>query len=114
MANGVAGLHGHGGAGAVAASDAGKRFRPGGATPEGLASPPASDATAQAQATLEYWTPERMRQAIPMPMPSVAPSGDDVVREGSLPADAVPTLIPGWPGQGTPAGSGCAHRDLCG
>jgi len=82
------------------------------ATPEGLASTPASDVAAQAQATLEYWTPERMRQAIPMPMPSVAPSGDDVVREGSLPADAIPTLIPGWPGKGPQPGPD-ARIEIC-
>jgi len=58
---------------------------------------------AQAQAIRDYWTLERMQEAIPMPFPEALVTGDDVESSAAaeLPPDALPGFAPGWrPGLG--------------
>jgi hypothetical protein len=62
------------------------------------------DISAQAQAVLDYWTPERMRRASPKPFPAVPITGAEVPidAEAELPPDAYPGFAQGWrPGLGS-------------
>lgn len=62
--------------------------------------PGPDDAAAQAQTTLQYWTPDRMEQATPMPLIKAVPQGE-AAAERALPADEAPRYTPGWkPGSG--------------
>lgn len=58
-----------------------------------------------AEEVISYWTPERMRDAIPMPMPKAIIRGDEPVVSPThgLPEDAYPGYAPGWdPNSGLP------------
>jgi V8-like Glu-specific endopeptidase len=64
---------------------------------------------AQAQAIREYWTPERMRGATPMPFPAAPVTGAEVTTsaETELPPEAYPGFAPGWrPGRAPQPDSG--------
>lgn len=52
----------------------------------------------QAQAIMDYWTPERMRQALPKPFPAALATGAEAKSHeaAELSPDEVPGLAPGW------------------
>jgi len=72
---------------------------------EVVTSPAAGPIAQQAAQTLAYWTPERMSEAVPKPLP-VADAATRVSVQSTVSnrgADAYPTLIPGWdPTSGQP------------
>lgn len=55
------------------------------------------DLGAANKAVQAYWTPERMRNALPKPMPTVSAAKVGVLAEDvELPLDASPAFAPGW------------------
>lgn len=66
---------------------------------------PVSDAAQIAAQTLAYWTPERMRAAIPKDMPSAEATARFAVQSATSARapDAYPAVMPGWnPNSGLP------------
>lgn len=65
---------------------------------------PATDgvaAPAAVQSVINYWTPQRMKEATPIPMPTVKSNSlwqfqEEISRQSELPLNAYPGFAPGW------------------